>query len=372
MLDTIILQLEGDKFHIMDYKAFNTTEKEVEDSFGFKKWYNNPTKEDKLNDIYKPRITLIKRGLRKNLKVEFSAPKILFNNNVDELKEEDFGDLTKSLRLLLRDMKTLIYTKNLEEAPVLSFHPSKNIELANGFTSNLVIKELKKIDISKRFDMDEKQYRNNGEVLQFYTRSHSFVLYDKIQDLAKPMRRAVDKDQTPTQLNLFTQIKEKNNKFELLRIEVRFGTKRKLNEMLEKVGYTKNPTFKEVFKKDLCQKIVSMYWGEFFKDNLFIFNMNTNPQEILQIVLRKSPNTKIIKAVNIVGLYSLCRDEEGIRGFRQVVENYKPKTNWSTVKKYLKAVDDLMYNNPTWNFIEDIKKELKEFNTFKLKNKLDV
>ena len=52
-----------------------------------------PTKDDKIAGIYLPRLKLIKAvrtgGYSVRLYVELSAPKVLFNNNFDELADGD-------------------------------------------------------------------------------------------------------------------------------------------------------------------------------------------------------------------------------------------------------------------------------------------
>ena len=44
-------------------------------------------------------------------------------------------------------------------------------------------------------DFEQIKFRNGGESLQLYSNRHSVVLYDKAQDLIKPEKRAIDKDQ---------------------------------------------------------------------------------------------------------------------------------------------------------------------------------
>jgi len=193
------------------------------------------------------------------LKIQFSAPKLLFNNNLDELQESDFDEVVKVLQEKLADMGVGIWTKNIENAEIHSFHPSKNIVLSKGYTSTLAIRELNKIDTSKRFDVDVKNYRNNGQALQYYTNSHAFVLYDKITDLKKPAKRAIDKNQTKQQLSIFNFIKEQKSHLEVLRLEIRLSRRKKMNEVLKAVGYSANPMFKEIFEEKLCQKILHLY-----------------------------------------------------------------------------------------------------------------
>lgn len=368
MLDTVILQLNPSQYHIQIYENFGATKEQITGARGgFRKWINNPTTQDKKNDIYKPRLTLIKRGAILFLKVEFSAPKLIFNNNVEELDDSDFDLVIKTLREKMQSMGVLVFSACLENAEIISFHPSKNIPLSKGYTANLAIKELNKIDCSKRFDFDEKNYRNNGEVLQFYTRSHSFVIYDKINDLVKPQKRATDKDQTKKQLSIFDYIKTNEQALQILRLEIRLSLKQKLNNVMDFLEQKTNPTFKDIFNKELCKKIVNSYWDNFFGDNLFIFNTNSSPQYILQLIFMKYPKIKILKAIKIVSLYLLCKDDDGIRGFRQIIDSHRHKrTDWQTVKRDLKQLEDEIFTSSVWGFIKDIRRELKDFKPYRL------
>lgn len=364
MIDTIILELPLEK-SVIFFDGFTPSLATLKTSpSGFVRCYNNPTKADWLSGIYKPRLTAIKRGSVHWLKIEFSAPKILFNNNVDEVSEKDFDELVKVLRERLKSMGLLVYTEVLNNAFVRSFHPSKNIPLFGGYTSSFVIKELIKADISKTLDLNKAEFRNNGQVYQIYSNSHSFVIYDKVNDLTRPAKRATDKDQTFMQKSIFEEIRKMNNPAEILRLEVRI-TGKKVKSVLAEVGYQQSITFKNIFKKNLCKKIVNLYWDRFFADNLFLFDINKDNQQLLSMILAKNPKVKIKQAIFLLGLILACRDDEGMRGFRGVVESYKPKTNWTVLKRELRKFQgSLPVGN--YEFIRYIERELSEFRPFKL------
>ena len=369
MLDTIILQIPKNDYWITDYKKFGTTKCAMENfRAGFTSFKNNPTPEDDKRGIYKPCLTIYRRGIRLDLKIQFSAPKLLFNNNLDELEQADFDSVVKILIKKLADMGVKIFTENLKNAPVLSFDPSKNIPLNGGYTASFAIKELAKIDISKKFDIDLKNYRNNGQALQFYTNSHSFIFYNKVNDLNKAKNRAIDKHQTAQQRNIFEFIKEKRPRLEILRFEIRLSKKRKMNEILKEVGYSPDPLFKDIFKKDLCQKILNLYWTKYFSDNPFIYSTHNDPQEILQKIFMIYPKMKNPMAYKYVGLYMLCKAEQGIRGLRQIIESRRIyKVNWELAKREFEKFEDKIFSNSVWGFLQDIKRELKEFKPFRLK-----
>ncbi len=255
MLDTVILQIPIEYSAIIDHSQFTPSTKGIVDNTAsFYKYTNNPTNTDRASGIYKPRLTIIKRGKKIYLKIEFSVPKLLFGNNLDEIEESNFEEAVSKLRKRVEEMGVRLWTHEIEKAEVLGFHPSKNILLSNGYTSSFAIRELSKINLNQKLDLERVGFRNDGEALQFYSNRHSFVLYDKINDLNKPAKRAIDKDQIKSQLDLFEYIKREKRNFEVLKMEVRLSEKRKMNEVLEKLGYPQNPTFKDILKKNCVRK----------------------------------------------------------------------------------------------------------------------
>ncbi len=174
MLDTIILTISRGGYLITDHNKFSpSTERMLDNPKFLFKYVNNPTADDKKRGIYKPRLTIMKRGSSFDMKVEFSAPKLLYGNNLDELEEVDFGPVVNKLKNRMEEMGIKVYTSFIENAKISAFHPSKNIPLSKGYTSTLAIKELNKVNLNGRFDLAEKTFINNAESMEskFYTNS---------------------------------------------------------------------------------------------------------------------------------------------------------------------------------------------------------
>jgi len=370
MLDTVILQIPINYSAIIEHSQFTPSTRGILDNpANFYKYTNNPKKADRESGIYKPKLTIIKRGKKIYLKIEFSVPKLLFGNNLDEIEEGDFDEAVSKLRKTIKQMGVRLWTHEIEKAEMTAFHPSKNIPLSKGYTSSFAIRELSKINLNQKLDLERVGFRNDGEALQLYSNRHSLVLYDKINDLNKPAKRAIDKDQTKPQLDLFEYIKKEKRSLEVLKLEIRLSHKAKMIEILEKVGYTDTPLFKNIFKRDLFQKIINLYWDNLFRKNPFLFSVNNNPQKILQMILMKYPRTNIRTAIMLVGLNLLCKDEEGIRGFRSIAKNYRPRFNWIMLNNYLRKFEDEIFTKPAHGFIRDIEKSLDSFETFRLNMK---
>lgn len=366
MIDTVILQIIIGFSAIIDPKKFHPPlENWMLNWSGYKKFTNNPTEADEIKLGYCPRLTLYQRGKIFALKIEFSTSKMLFEDNINELKENDFIGVIDRLREVVKEMGVSLTIEQIRQAEILGFHPSKNIILSNSYNSTLVIGELKKADISRKFDIDCKAYRNGGEVLQFYTNLHGLSLYDKIRDLKKPTKRAFDKDQAIEQLSLFDAL---SGKIEILRIEARLK-KKKFEDIFKKIGYNNfNPTFEDVFNKNLCQKILKYYWNYFFEDNMFLFDMRNNPQKILKIVLDKYKGKKmnLYKLFGLAGFILCSKDDNGMIGVRNIIEFYKPKNNWSKTKKWLEDFKKDLNKFYLHGFIKDIETQLNEFKPFRI------
>jgi hypothetical protein len=331
------------------------------------KCVNNPTSTDKKNERYKPRLTLMKRPTKNGneipLKIEFSVAKMLHGNNVEEVEGKDFEKVISALYDAMLTMRVEVQKEVLRKASVSAFHPAKNIELADGYTSSFVINELHKIDVSKKMDLNRDSFRNNGHSLQFYTNSHSLVIYDKVQDLKKPEKRAIDKDQNAVQLTLFETLTKKEKK-EILRIEARLAKKVKLNAILKRLGFNENPTFKDVFNKDLCQKVLLDYWNELITGkNLFLFDVESSPTKTLDAIFKNKPKVSPKEALYLLGLRVMSK--EGIRGTRAIIERYATTRTWYRIADDLPFLDEIS-GKAYHGWVKQIKDNLTRFAPYKL------
>jgi len=337
--------------------------------------YDKAVNNIKSKTDYYPRLTLYSRpsqtGRKIELRIEFSAPKMIFKNNLDEVIEEDFSRVLELLHVKLDSMGISIDYSMLANASVSSFHPSKNVSLSGYWTATGAIRELNKIILPKTFDLDNKRYSNSGHSLQYYTNSHSLVFYDKINDMGKPAKRAIDKDKTTIQTELFRKVEEirrerSGNPIEILRMEVRLSKRRKMNEILQKLGYPINPTFKGIFKKEICQRVLKLYWEEMIlKRNLFLLNKNDNPQDILGNILRNNRTKRLKQAIYETGIIILAKDEEGMRGLRQVAESNFSIRTWYRAEKDIKEISKSLELSDCYGFIKNITSSIEEFKSFR-------
>ncbi|MCP4395404.1 MAG: hypothetical protein GY804_14230 [Alphaproteobacteria bacterium] len=93
MFDTIVMKINSRDFRLTNLKDFTPPATDLYKSYkginSHSKYIRNPTKAEK--EIgYKPRITIYKTsfeygGYKADMFIEFSAPKLVFGNNFEEL-----------------------------------------------------------------------------------------------------------------------------------------------------------------------------------------------------------------------------------------------------------------------------------------------
>lgn len=255
----------------------------------------------------------------------------------------------------------------LENASVSSVHFGKNIKLEDGYTANHLISEMNKVNLRKSFDFARSRYINDGQSLYAHTTSHQLVIYDKVADLGKDKKRAIDKDQPLYQQSLFGELK-KQEMLEVIRFEVRLSHKQKMNKVLEQLGYHKNPTFKDVFGKEMAQKVVTDYWKKLIKErNLGLFSISLSLKDILRTLYLANRKIKPNRAIYLLGLFMLGKDENGMRELRSIVSKRSHQRTWYRIAKDMHEANELITKNKLRDWVTQIDKKLEEFKPYKHK-----
>lgn len=371
MIDTVILLMPKEKM---------ITPENNPDSFpiwmmqnngrGYSKWLKNMPEQKGTDSPYYPRLTkyITSDGgtnIIEKIKIEFSAPKLIYGNNLDEVEESHFPAVIDTLQKRLLEMGEKVSKQDLACAAISTIHFSKNIPISNGYTACDAMKEISKINIYKKLSLTKVSYLNDGEALHFYAASHSVVFYDKIADLARK-KKAIDQDQTARHFSLANDIKERMPSLEILRMEIRLCKKRKINSVMTKTGFQRNPTFKDVFKKDLCQKIIRWYWDALIAgENLFLFELENNPKKLLKKLIRINPKLKAKEIIYLVGLQALCRDDGGIRELRSILEKRITQHSWYRIVNGIKLLNHIVDKKFLCGWVKQIDSAIYNFEPFK-------
>lgn len=367
MIDTVCLLIPRDKMHylldVSSWELFSKTDQ-------YEKYVRNPRKAEKETGLYFPRLTAYKRQFSQdaNIRIEFSAPKLLYHNNLEELEEKDFPRMIEALQERLKTMGVIATKPILENASVSSVHFSKNILLQDGYTASHLISEMNKVDLRKSFDFAKTRFINDGQSLYAHTTSHQLVIYDKIADLGKDSKRAMDKSQTQYQRSLFGELSKGSDLQEVIRFEIRLNHKQKMNKVLEALGYQKNPVFKDVFNTEMSRQVVSDYWKRLIKErNLGLFSIALSVKDILQTLFLADKKLKPKQAVYLLGLFMLARDENGMRQLRTIVSHRARDRTWYRIAKDMQRGSELITKNKLRDWVTQIDKTLEDYKPYKIK-----
>ena len=150
MIDTVVMMLEMGKFTILEPDNFSPPADLAKNRIklgknGNYKFIRNPSKAEKEANYY-PRLTINQQCFANGshitkLKIEFSAPKLLFKNNFDELNDDDFDLVIETLLLRLNEMGVETRKEFLINAHIQKIDYSKNIILDEHITCSMIIKE---------------------------------------------------------------------------------------------------------------------------------------------------------------------------------------------------------------------------------------
>lgn len=366
MIDTICLLIPKESMYYLNgvasWELYSKTDQ-------YEKYVRNPSKAEKMTGKYFPRLTGYKRNFSQdaNVRIEFSAPKLLYLNNLDELEDKDFLKIIEVLQDRLEAMGVRVFKSILENASVSSVHFSKNILLQDGYTASHLISEMNKVDLRKSFDFAKTRFMNDGQSLYAHTTAHQLVIYDKIADMGKEKKRAVDKDQTGYQRSLFDVLMKETEAQEIIRFEIRLNHKQKMNKVLEDLGYQKNPSFKSVFREEISKKVVIDYWQKLIKKrNLGLFSISMSLKDILHTLFLADKKLKPKQAIYLLGLFTLAKDENGMRQLRTIVSKRARDRTWYRIASDMQRASELITKNKLRDWVTQVDKSLEDYKPYKI------
>ena len=372
MIDTVKLRIDNPNIPSEAYDAFEPSAKDLfVPPFPKGKLFKRklkPSKDDERKGLYLPRITLYK-AVRSNgyaiyLEIEFSAPKILFNNNFEEISDSDFNRLCIELSHKIESMGLKIKPDGIANAHVQIIHYGKNI--LTGYTlATAVISDISKANITSVKDFTEKEYRGGGKSLYFHTLNHGVVFYDKVAELnrSKCRKRGLIEKDYYCQKSLFDD-RAPPKPFEIVRMEARYSGKPQIRKLATRLGLDllDDYRFAGLFSSIIAQSALQYELEEIKRGN-FAFadsDAETLADFIQQIKLLnpKCSNTCLMKAIT---LWQLSHDGHSSREIRTMLGLKSAK--WYRLREDVKS---LKYTKRVANGISIIEQGLNDFTTVRL------
>lgn len=365
MIDTMKLILDKSMFWITEASLFQKERQNA--SRGYFTLVQNPTKTELQTGLYKPRLTLTNRfntsGQRGiTLAIEFSAPKLLYGNNFDELTDNDFNAVIDKLEEVLKTMGIRVFHTLMLIAPVSAIHYSKNIPLIDGSTPNYLISKIKEANIPLALDVNQTDYRNDGHSYKWHSNSYEVAFYDKIKDLEmakKSDKRAIEKDNT-LQLNLFDGL-TKRKKLEVLRMEVRINKRQKMRQLFNTLKIEKELVFQNLFTQSISQRVLLHYLSELERQRPKLLDYKkTNANSLLADLIINNPDIGVKRIIQLFGLKKVF-DDFTPRELRTMFGKYSDRS-WYRLFAEAKKIKLPKTKSP----FEDIRKNLTSFEPLKL------
>lgn len=364
MLDTIVISLpehdfeikKPEKFHPHAWNVYNP----VVGDKGLMKAIYNPDKKEKARG-YKPRLTLWKKPYTERsraiwLNIEFSAPKLVFGNNFQELKgREDFDQVLRKLIQALTDMGIETTHETLRHAKVSAIHYSKNILLERSTPCFLLIQALEKLDLSTKLDLTQTDFRNGGQMVKFHANSYEVALYDKVKDLEQASKYGAKRG-AETDYDCQHDLFKDKVKPEVLRLEIRLKSK-KLRPLFKTLGFTQNCTFDELFDASLSRAVLLHYW-QVITNGLYLMQIDTKDTAKLIHTIRSAfPRKQTGKVMELIGFITACQNL-GVRGTRTALD--LKSHQWYRLKADAKFLENSS-TCPRFLILNGIKQQLVEF-----------
>ena len=367
MIDTIILSIPREKVILGPVASGGKTWDLQARTGAYDKYVHNATAADEKTGLYFPRLTGYRRKFEgSTIRIEFSAPKLIYGNNLDELEASQFNEVVAALKDRMDKMAAYVSVRDLVDAKVTAVHYSRNIDLRNGYTAQYVISELGKIDLNKRFDLARERYQNDGQSLHAYSFAHAFVVYDKIADLVRG-RKAIDRAQTKKQLAFFPSLEKRK---EIVRFEVRLSQKKKMNAVFEGLGFGQNPTFRDVFSEERSVKVLTHYWNTMIEGNsMLLFAHALTPKDLLRQIILTQKKIKPNHALYLTGLIVAARDGKGMRELRSAFGRKINGRTWYRLVADLKdAASDIRAIKPR-DWYDQVKSAISKYEPFRIQHR---
>lgn len=374
MLDTVILKISKEHFDItktahlsFSQPITSILDENIRPGYLMSAYYT-PNQELKALGIYLPKFSLYKAARSDGYeifgKVEFSAPKLLFGNNFDELTDDDLESVCRALSGRLRLMGIRVHPLSIRITAVTAIHYGKNIPFTDYTTASQIIRDLSKCDTTIRKRYNQRDFVNNGEALYLHTKADGLVIYDKKQELQNTRSYANSRfeEENDCQFYLLDCFNQKPP-FEVARVEARLLKRRAIKTALTRCSVNGNGyKFCDLFSSEIAKTVLLNAFAPFESEqNKLIYCQDAS--ERLAIALRA--NNQELSPKDILMIVG-CKDLLETSGYRDIRKLLGATSGqWSRIKRTIANVN---MNVNSQNSITVMKQRLEEFEPVRLKD----
>lgn len=371
MIDTVILRINKNDFAIsplacpyFSQSVQSVLDENIKTGRFVEATYQLP-QELRQTGLYFPWFSIMKArrhgGYAIFARVKFSAPKILFGNNFDELTGSELNQICEALSKRLRTMGIIVHPKTLASAAVSTIHYGKNIPLTDYTTASQIISDLAKCDTTIRKHHNTRDYAGGGEALYLQTKTSGLIVYDKVQELKTTRhKKGRFEEDNQCQFYILDQIQAP---FEVVRIEARLQEPEAIRNTFNRCNIDPhNGRFCDLFSQDIARIILIDYFSPFIAEQNKLVGVRSSLKEFVAKLKRGSPKTSPRNLLMIAGVKALL-DEDGYRDIRKEIG--ATPDQWLRIKR---AINEAKINTRNQNSIDIISQSLEQFIPVKLEN----
>lgn len=318
--------------------------------------YRPQLKEEEQSGEYFPKVKLLEvimpGGVQQLLHITFSAPKLIFGNNFNELENYHLEPVCERLSQRLRDMGIFVSPKTLQTADVSQIHYSKNFLLL-GQPIEKVFGILRKARPPRRKSYRYEKYSSytgGGQSVYTYTKRHGLCFYDKKAESRKskgiPNELYADAWQLPKTIDV-------------LRMESRCGSPADIRKTLTWVGLPvpKPLTLEVLFDFSISQAVLLKEF-ETFRSYLPPLKYTGNLSDIIKSIKTHNPTLTLLKVVNASLLVKLA-NELGNKEDVRTLLGVSSAATWSRREKLLSRLKVLP--SQKGKILDEIEHQLRDF-----------
>ncbi len=285
--------------------------------------------------------------------ITFSAPKLLYGNNIEEVTEDQFEEIVDVLyeQLQFLALPTEISKQDIKQAKLRRLDYGKNAMIAELMPGEQFCSMLMRSEHTYRSKYAQAQYRH-GDLYRENIKTRSVVVYDKLAEFRNTLKKK------PKELNVREQFflaAEKAHLFQVFRLEVQIQNLNQIAIELERFGVKRaDITFERVFSQELAHNVLMRYWKGVIK------NLDPNPELFSEENIFATFNEMTINKgnktpMNLLATFGLryLAHKCGLGNVKDIFYREYDSQAWGRVEK---LYEEPKLNQGLYTFIDSIEK----------------
>jgi len=305
---------------------------------------NNWRKQEQKRGLYVPKYWIEQDFINPDVFyfcIEFSVGKLLSGENITPVKENEFEQVISTLNQFLQKIEVYILASQIRNCIPTLVAVKQDINITDVCSASLALQTLNPFDYkphSKHRRVRFSDYKNTGDEIIFTIKNtETFKFYDKTREL-------FNNAQTTEEKEIAQLIKTNNYRLEgcsaseILRAELTFKTKRKVQQRFKPFLNGKSPTFENIFKEDVWRELIKQEIQKVYDHPLKeIIFLAVQSQPTIDVFLDQ--NFKHIQLKNNVRGIITSLQEKGLAQTRKdYLESYRSRQTWYNYVKRLEKL----------------------------------